>query len=810
MKGLFIALGAIAAIAAAASALAFIGLPYRPLGVEFIQNNPYAPTAISAQATGSQTPSQIPNPSLDDFIVINGDFRILLGAGPNVALGDGINEVTVWDFDFSHDSQFDQFPTNAQLETARLTITIIPKSEMFANDTMRIAGLQPFSPAIYAELPLDSPSDLQLELLDFYTSQEILQALTAGNGKIAMVSGSNSIVSSAELVLVSGGPLVSQELSGAATLSGQVILQNGNRESLGGTSISAFGGGNPLTMRAVTTDSDGSFLMNLSPGDYRLMVNRHGWQPHSEQITIAGGEVVLEPVHLSLGDPDDPDQVEPLEFETTQCPENQSSGMMQAALRGHQDNGLLFHLDVALDQPARVGVRYYPAGDADNTLMTPLTESAALNHELGITRVRPDTTYCFQVFAIPENGGDPIGTDQISELFQGSFVSGSLPPGLDGEPFQHIFGQKTYPMTLLDFNNGVFQGMVAIDGAGDVVWFHQHSADVFQIGQADDYNLVFGELGGDRLIEIRPDGTLVREVVDTLEDGTACTPSGRWHHEILFHPEGGVYTLGSEIREVEIGGEVRQVTGDTVVVWDRDQGTVETVVSLFDLLDPEVDRTSASDAMGGFFWRGCDVDWQMAESDAEQVGVEDWTHANSLWLGAEGNMILSLRHLNQIISIAPDLQSVQWRLGGPNSDFHFPDPTDQFYHQHTAQELPNGNILLFDNGATRPDEEGGEYSRALELELDFEAMEARKVWEYRHGPDLFAHCCSSVERLENGNTVLVFGADHTEDPCCRTFTLVEADGEGNPVSIMEISSPDLSIVYRVYPIESIGGEAPAP
>jgi hypothetical protein len=149
---------------------------------------------------------------------------------------------------------------------------------------------------------------------------------------------------------------------------------------------------------------------------------------------------------------------------------------------------------------------------------------------------------------------------------------------------------------------------------------------------------------------------------------------------------------------------------------------------------------------------------------------------------------------------------LEWRLGGPGSDFSFPDPGDQFYHQHTAQRLPNGNILLFDNGNARPPSEGGQFSRALELELDFDSMEATKVWEYRFSPDLYAECCSSVERLANGNTVLVFGIDAAQDICCRTFTLVEADQAGNTVSVIEISSPGKAIQYRAKAISSIEGE----
>ena len=114
--------------------------------------------------------------------------------------------------------------------------------------------------------------------------------------------------------------------------------------------------------------------------------------------------------------------------------------------------------------------------------------------------------------------------------------------------------------------------------------------------------------------------------------------------------------------------------------------------------------------------------------------------------------------------------------------YTFPNSGDKFYHQHSAVELANGNILLFDNGNFRPPAQGGQYSRALELELNTTTDTATKVWEYRHGPsDIFAACCSNVTRLANGNTVLVFGADFAAGTCCRVFTLVEA-GAANSVT----------------------------
>ena len=281
------------------------------------------------------------------------------------------------------------------------------------------------------------------------------------------------------------------------------------------------------------------------------------------------------------------------------------------------------------------------------------------------------------------------------------------------------------------------------------------------------------------------------------------SPQGRYHHEVQVQPDGVVLFLGSENHPVsgDLPGTHGMQTNDTIEKWDQ-KVLPATADRLFDesFFIPHTDRTApSSNSTGGFFWRGC----------PEVSGSEDWTHSNSIHVGPSGNIIVSMRHVDQIIAISGDFGSLVWRLGGPGGDFSFPDSGDKFYHQHSAKELSNGNILLFDNGFFRPAAEGGAYSRALELKLDTELMTATKVWEYRHDPDLFALCCSSVARLDNGNTVIVFGSDDfSTDICCRVFTMVEVDPQGNTVWEVQLSAPGMPDQYRVYPILSIDGETP--
>jgi hypothetical protein len=185
---------------------------------------------------------------------------------------------------------------------------------------------------------------------------------------------------------------------------------------------------------------------------------------------------------------------------------------------------------------------------------------------------------------------------------------------------------------------------------------------------------------------------------------------------------------------------------------------------------------------------------------------------------------MSARHLDTVIAISPQLDRIAWRIGRFKSDFTFPNPSDRFYHEHYVRMLDNGNLLLFDNGNGRPAVEGGQYTRALELALDWSSMTATKVWEYRHqvgtsgGAPVYKYAdrVGVAQRLSNGNTIVWFGADI--DPTTlqlkspQTQTLVEADAnpEAAAVAVLDMQIPPGNvIVYRVLPVEALFGEIPA-
>jgi hypothetical protein len=480
----------------------------------------------------------------------------------------------------------------------------------------------------------------------------------------------------------------------------------------------------------------------------------------------------------------------PLSQEVT-APTQSGPALQNITATMDANNSLIFHIQGSVKVPGQVTVQYWSAGTGPFITAPVTTQGAAFSLE--VMRLRPATQYNFQVF-FSASSGTPVSQ------YTGTFTTGPLPPGLQNAQIKDVQGTPTYDLLLLDYNCTNFNGMVAIDRDGQIVWYYQNDNQVFTLAQEDNRNLVFNELSlnvGYTMKEVAPDGVTLHSIDDILEDGSISAPHGRWNHEMLLRPNSKVWTIGADIRPVNINGKDILQTGGTIEEWDINKGTVTRLVNLFDILDAAIDRAQDSDLTTGFFWQG---------SQNQYAGqAEDWTHSNSLDFLPNGDILMSNRHVDQLIAIKPDFSGVDWKLGGPGSDFTFPNPSDQFYHQHYANMLANGDILLFDNGNLRPDGQGGQYSRAEELKLDFSTMQAVKVWEYRNTPDLFSSAVGSVVRLANGNTVVDFGVDSTDDNP-GIFTVVEAGPSGNAVAVTRISSPGKGDQYRAIPTDSLNGE----
>jgi hypothetical protein len=140
-------------------------------------------------------------------------------------------------------------------------------------------------------------------------------------------------------------------------------------------------------------------------------------------------------------------------------------------------------------------------------------------------------------------------------------------------------------------------------------------------------------------------------------------------------------------------------------------------------------------------WRAWErLDPEIDRITAVQDPREAWTHANGLAELPNGDIVVSFRHISTVIIIDRKTEKIIWKLGAP-----------PLSGQHAPTPLPNGNLLLFDNGPHRLDQ-SMPFSRVIEVELATKQI----VWKYQEKREyeFFSPRMSNAQRLPNGNTLI--------------------------------------------------------
>ena len=142
-------------------------------------------------------------------------------------------------------------------------------------------------------------------------------------------------------------------------------------------------------------------------------------------------------------------------------------------------------------------------------------------------------------------------------------------------------------------------------------------------------------------------------------------------------------------------------------------------------------------------WRS----WEHLEPERYPMTPQDhraeWTHGNTVAETADGNILVSFRNISTVVMIERASGNIVWQLGGP--------PLAQ---QHDPRPLPNGNILIFDNGTHRRDNPAT-FSRVIEVDPSTNEI----VWQYTDQSlfEFFSPYISGAQRLANGNTLICEG-----------------------------------------------------
>jgi len=236
-------------------------------------------------------------------------------------------------------------------------------------------------------------------------------------------------------------------------------------------------------------------------------------------------------------------------------------------------------------------------------------------------------------------------------------------------------------------------------------------------GQTGKGPVAFGGRGG-TVMEMDWDGHILWEYAeDTLHHDFCRMPNGHtmvlgWERipaELAKRVKGG--TPGSEYEGGIWCDYFHEVTPEKKVVWEW---------HAYQHLDPDADAI-------------CPLDRR-----------QEWTHANTCEVLPDGNVLTSFRLLNTVAIVDKQSGDFRWKWG-----------RNELGHQHDPNPLPNGHILIFDNGFHTVRPGPGTQSRIIEVDPKTNTI----VWKYEARPpwEFFSFFISGAQRLPNGNTLICEG-----------------------------------------------------
>jgi len=370
----------------------------------------------------------------------------------------------------------------------------------------------------------------------------------------------------------------------------------------------------------------------------------------------------------------------------------------------------------------------------------------------------------------PETGTPGGGREEVESLIALGYVSGSRPAQARGVTRHDPY--RAWPGLNLCCSGHAPEAML-MDMEGDVL--HRWSCSFEQ---------AFQEEGTRRSTEfwrrvhLFPNGDLL-----AIFEGQGIVKLDRdsrllWarrngaHHDLEVTPDGDIWVLTRAAARLQLEGEWRRLAEDFVSVLDPDGN--------------ETRRYSLLDAFRDTEHEGVWISTGNLEGDVlhtNTIHLLDGRIAGRVPAFRAGNVLTSMLQLDAIAVLDTETGKIAWTARG---DFH---------RQHDPKILPDGHLLLFDNGA-----EGAETSSVLELDPDT----GREAWRWRgtEAEPFFSYTCGTADRLPNGNTLV------TESDNGRAFEL-SPDGEivwefYNP----HVGGPDGEFIATLFDVVRLPADFP--
>jgi arylsulfate sulfotransferase len=309
-------------------------------------------------------------------------------------------------------------------------------------------------------------------------------------------------------------------------------------------------------------------------------------------------------------------------------------------------------------------------------------------------------------------------------------------------------------------NNGTFKSIPLIfDDQGVVRWYLDlsfHGKMVAPFQRLQDGTILMA--GRQTIYEFDMLGKQLKQ--------TGINSNYGMHHDILEIPNGNLLIcVGKRNAYINLNGEQILSDSDFIMEYSRSESKIVREWDLAKNLD--VDRADLN-----FFRPG------------------DWLHMNGLAYDEKDNSIIVSGKNQGLIKIGWDDElkwilapKKNWGKSGRNGDGFGIAPylltavddnlnrysdaiqngisiSDDFefpWGPHAPKLLPNGNLLVFDNGASRSFGNEFKYSRAVEYKINEQNKTVEQIWQYgkERKTEFFSAIVSDVDLLPSTSNILV-------------------------------------------------------
>lgn len=238
------------------------------------------------------------------------------------------------------------------------------------------------------------------------------------------------------------------------------------------------------------------------------------------------------------------------------------------------------------------------------------------------------------------------------------------------------------------------------------------------------------------------------------------------HHDVVELPNGDLLIcVGTRDAYINLEGEQVLSDSDFIIHFDRKNSRIVKTWDLAKHLDVQ-------------------------RNDLNFLRKGDWLHMNGLAFNAVDSTIVVSGKNQGIIKISWDDElkwilapKKNWGKSGRNQKGNDTNPYlltaidsqekvypisvqtgtssaidfDFVWGPHAPALMPNGNLIVFDNGTHRNFNDENNYSRAVEFKIDETTKNVQQIWQYgkERGEDFFSSIISDVDYLPNSKNILV-------------------------------------------------------